>query len=74
MYLVGVWCLGEYGDQLVALPSSGDVPPVTAADILNLFEQISTSVHSTTLTKNYLLTALLKLSVFIFNYMGTNLV
>jgi AP-1 complex subunit gamma-1 len=55
------WCIGEYGDLLVA-PGNDREIAVTEADVVELLERIVRAATTTTITKWYLLTALMKLT------------
>lgn len=64
---VGVWCIGEFGDLLIAnTPSSGEDGEesikVSEDDVVNLMRAIMKNPVTTTLSKKFLLTSLLKLS------------
>jgi AP-1 complex subunit gamma-1 len=67
---VGVWCIGEFGDLLVAQDKPNDARgdeesisiTVSEADTLDLLEQILRNPISSAITRQYTLTALLKLS------------
>jgi len=64
---VGVWCIGEYGDSLVAGTPAAEVDeetmgPVSEHDVIGMFTQILAAPTSTIISKEYVLTALLKLS------------
>ena len=65
---VAIWCIGEFGDRLLEACSggSGDMHYVYEAlplsEILGLLETILKSHLATSLTKSYVLTALVKLS------------
>jgi len=67
---VGVWCIGEFGDLLVAQDKPNDAKgdeesisiTVSEVDTLDLFEQILRNSITSAVTRQYALTALLKLS------------
>lgn len=77
---VGVWCIGEFGDILVAgqqqtlISDADDVDgssssagaaatlAVTPADVIALMQSVLSHVATTPLTKQFVLTALLKLN------------
>jgi AP-1 complex subunit gamma-1 len=67
---VGVWCIGEFGDLLVAQEKPNDARAdeesisiaVSETDTLDLFEQILHNPITSAVTRQYALTALLKLS------------
>ncbi|KAI0235164.1 AP-1 complex subunit gamma-1 [Lamellibrachia satsuma] len=57
------WCVGEYGDQLVAGNCSEDEPlELSEDDVLDMLEKIIVSSVSSAVTKGYALTAVVKLS------------
>jgi AP-1 complex subunit gamma-1 len=64
---VGVWCIGEFGDLLIAnTPSGGEDGEesikVSEEDVVNLMRAVMKNPVTTTLSKKFILTALLKLS------------
>jgi len=67
---VGIWCIGEFGDLLVAQEKPNDARAdeesisimVSEVDTLDLFEQILRNSVTSAITRQYALTALLKLS------------
>eukprot|EP01102_Stenamoeba_stenopodia_P014333 TRINITY_DN4746_c0_g1_i1.p1 TRINITY_DN4746_c0_g1~~TRINITY_DN4746_c0_g1_i1.p1 ORF type:complete len:852 (+),score=182.64 TRINITY_DN4746_c0_g1_i1:70-2556(+) len=73
---LGAWCIGEFGDVLTSgnVPSqaaaledgneSNDAPvaPVTEADVIGLLERVLRHATTTVITKEIVLTALVKLS------------
>ncbi len=58
---VAAWCIGEFGDLLVA-SGTGQEIVVSEKDVLELMERILKSPITTTITKEYVLTALMKLT------------
>jgi AP-1 complex subunit gamma-1 len=61
--LVSAWCLGEYGDLLVHTTPTENGDVVTPNDIIQILEKILVRVGTSVSTKEYILTALFKLSV-----------
>lgn len=59
---VGSWCCGEYGDQLFVDIEEDESLNITESDVLDVLESILYSSHSTATTKDYALTAVMKLS------------
>eukprot|EP01111_Echinosteliopsis_oligospora_P011184 TRINITY_DN3628_c0_g1_i1.p1 TRINITY_DN3628_c0_g1~~TRINITY_DN3628_c0_g1_i1.p1 ORF type:complete len:863 (-),score=268.97 TRINITY_DN3628_c0_g1_i1:49-2637(-) len=67
---VGLWCVGEFGDLLVATDKPNDAKgddenisiSVSEVDVLNLIEAVLRDPLTTTSTKQYGLTALMKLT------------
>lgn len=59
---VGSWCCGEYGDQLFVEIEEDEALNVTENDVLDVLESLLYSSHSTSTTKDYALTAVMKLS------------
>lgn len=66
---VGVWCIGEYGDLLVsdegAQKASIDGQSFQApseTDVLKLLHKLSRNISTDVVTKEYILSALVKLS------------
>ncbi|XP_013379309.1 AP-1 complex subunit gamma-1 isoform X3 [Lingula anatina] len=61
---VATWCIGEYGDQLFAGTSIEDSEPLDASeeDVLNVLERALVNNNSTLTSKEYVITAILKLS------------
>lgn len=59
---VGSWCCGEYGEQLFVEIEEDEATPVTENDVLDVLESLLYSSHSTPTTKDYALTAVMKLS------------
>jgi len=53
-----VWCLGEFGDLLIE-SGNGEIKP---QDIISLFDRILRHPSSTSVTKGYVLTAIVKLT------------
>ncbi|KAG8199557.1 hypothetical protein JTE90_009398 [Oedothorax gibbosus] len=61
---VASWSIGEFGDLLNSSEGPDASPAnVGADDILDLFEKITLNTHITLTTKEYTITALMKLSV-----------
>ncbi|KNC55747.1 AP-1 complex subunit gamma [Thecamonas trahens ATCC 50062] len=62
---VGAWCIGEFAEQLVAPGGGAAVSHVSVSDeeIVTVLELIDGQTTTTTLTRTYVLTALIKLSV-----------
>lgn len=61
---VSAWCIGEYGDMLVAGVVDEEEPiQVSEDDVLDLLENTIQTTTSTQITKEYVLLAVLKLSV-----------
>mmetsp|Transcript_4906 Transcript_4906/g.14539 ORF Transcript_4906/g.14539 Transcript_4906/m.14539 type:complete len:801 (-) Transcript_4906:161-2563(-) len=64
---VALWCIGEYGDYLLLSCNHDSKPDATfdsvpIAEILGLLEGVLKSHLATSLTKSYVLTALMKLA------------
>ncbi|KAL9975141.1 hypothetical protein ACROYT_G012263 [Oculina patagonica] len=59
---VGSWCCGEYGDQLFVDNEEDESPNMTENDVLDVLESVLYSTHSTSTTRDYALTAVMKLS------------
>jgi AP-1 complex subunit gamma-1 len=62
---VAVWCVGEFGDLLVAAPvpvKKHDPVTVTEDDVISMFEKVLRSVITEPKTKELVLTALMKLT------------
>lgn len=64
---LGVWCIGEFGDALTASaapPGEGEEPlsPVTEKEAVDLLERVLRHPVTTVVTKEIVLTALVKLS------------
>ncbi|XP_065844419.1 AP-1 complex subunit gamma-1-like [Oscarella lobularis] len=60
---IGVWCIGEYGDVLLSESSTEDEPiEVNETEVLDILEAVLKSPHSTLVTQNFALTAVMKLS------------
>ncbi|KJE97565.1 AP-1gamma-PD [Capsaspora owczarzaki ATCC 30864] len=61
---VAVWCIGEYGDLLVSGEPSTEEPPIQIpeSDVLSLIESILRSPHSSVITKEFSINALIKLT------------
>ncbi|GFY61810.1 hypothetical protein TNIN_260921 [Trichonephila inaurata madagascariensis] len=61
---VASWCIGEFGDLLNSSEGQDASPvEVTPDDILDLFEKVTVNIHMTLTTKEYAVTAIMKLSV-----------
>jgi len=60
---VAAWCMGEYGDLLLQpLPDSDDEPlQISEDDVLEVLEKALVNNNSSVITKEYCLTALVKL-------------
>ncbi|KAI5697752.1 hypothetical protein M8J75_015123 [Diaphorina citri] len=63
---VATWCIGEYGDLLLN-PRPGDQettsqPPLSEAEVLEVYTRILCSPHHSVVTKQYTLMSLVKLS------------
>uniref|UniRef100_UPI00358F5711 AP-1 complex subunit gamma-1 n=1 Tax=Myxine glutinosa TaxID=7769 RepID=UPI00358F5711 len=60
---VSAWCVGEYGDLLLSGSCDEDEPlQVTEEEVLNVLESMLQSNMSSSITRGYALTALMKLS------------
>ncbi|XP_035251981.1 AP-1 complex subunit gamma-1 isoform X1 [Anguilla anguilla] len=60
---VGSWCIGEYGDLLVSGQCEEEEPiQVTEDEVLDVLEGLLASSLSSTVTRGYALTAIMKLS------------
>jgi len=64
---VAIWCIGEFGDSLLETCSKMDEPQnmyyaLPFSEILGLLDAVLKSHLASTLSKNYVLTALAKLS------------
>ncbi|XP_047130250.1 AP-1 complex subunit gamma-1 isoform X1 [Hydra vulgaris] len=60
---VGAWCIGEFGELLLSTDLEEDEPlNVTESDVINVLSGILNSVFSSRVTKEYALTALMKLT------------
>jgi hypothetical protein len=60
-----VWCLGEFGDLLVAAPvvvKKHDPIAVSEDDVVSLLEKVLRNVVTEPKTKEFVLTALMKLT------------
>jgi AP-1 complex subunit gamma-1 len=65
LVLAGVWVIGEYGDVLISGGSFEDedvIKEVSEADILTLFESILNGPYANQVTREYILTSIMKLS------------
>ncbi|KAK0045846.1 AP-1 complex subunit gamma-1-like isoform X2 [Biomphalaria pfeifferi] len=60
---VAAWCIGEYG-ELLNTPSGEDEEPlhVTEDEVITLLERVLSNNNSAVVTKEYVITALMKLS------------
>lgn len=64
--LAAVWILGEFGDVLLqggSIDDGEDVKPVTDVAMVDLMETVLTSPYANTLVRQFVMTALAKLSV-----------
>ncbi|KAK2497649.1 hypothetical protein MC885_008895, partial [Smutsia gigantea] len=60
---VAAWCIGEYGDLLVSGQCEEEEPiQVTEDEVLDILENVLISNMSTSVTRGYVLTAIMKLS------------
>jgi len=60
---VGAWCVGEYGDVVMSGNIEEEEPiQVTEDEVLDVMEKILVNNNSTVLTKQYAVTAIMKLS------------
>lgn len=62
---VAVWCIGEFGDLLIAGGNQtveGETISVTESDVIDLLQRIIKSSFSSPVTREYVLTALMKLT------------
>ncbi|XP_032891521.1 AP-1 complex subunit gamma-1 isoform X1 [Amblyraja radiata] len=60
---VGAWCMGEYGDLLVSGQCEEEEPiQVTEDEVMDVLENVLQSSMSTSVTRGYSLTAIMKLS------------
>jgi len=60
---VAAWCIGEYGDLLVSGQCEEEEPiQVTEDEVLDILESVLISNMSTSVTRGYALTAIMKLS------------
>ncbi|KAL8613855.1 AP-1 complex subunit gamma-1 [Nucella lapillus] len=60
---VASWCLGEYGDQIFSGNVDDEEPlQVTEDEVVDMLERIVGSANSAVVTKEYAITALMKLS------------
>jgi len=65
LVLAGVWVIGEYGDVLISGGSFEDedtIKEVSEADILTLFESILDGPYANQVTREYIMTSIMKLS------------
>lgn len=65
LVLAGVWVIGEYGDILVSGGSFEDedvIKEVSESDVLSLFESILNGPYANQVTREYILTSIMKLS------------
>jgi AP-1 complex subunit gamma-1 len=58
---VAIWCLGEFGDLLVGGGTSQEIS-VTEKDVIDMLERILKSPTTVAITKEYVLTAAMKLT------------
>jgi AP-1 complex subunit gamma-1 len=56
---VATWCIGEFGDMLIG---SNQEVIVNEKDVIELFERIMKSPLTTSTTKDYIITAAIKLT------------
>ncbi|XP_052816690.1 AP-1 complex subunit gamma-1-like isoform X2 [Mya arenaria] len=60
---VASWCVGEYGEQLlVPCEEDDDLGPVTEEDVVRVLQRCLENNNSSVVTKEYCITALMKLS------------
>ncbi|XP_052229804.1 AP-1 complex subunit gamma-1-like isoform X2 [Dreissena polymorpha] len=60
---VAAWCIGEYGEQLLVPTNEEDeLGPVTEEDVVRVLQKCLENNNSTSVTKEYCITALMKLS------------
>ncbi|XP_053522563.1 AP-1 complex subunit gamma-1 isoform X3 [Artibeus jamaicensis] len=60
---VAAWCIGEYGDLLISGQCEEEEPiQVTEDEVLDILESVLISNMSTSVTRGYALTAIMKLS------------
>lgn len=59
---VGSWCCGEYGDLLFVDSEEDEALTITENDVLDVLESVLYSSHSTSISRDYALTAVMKLS------------
>lgn len=60
-----MWCIGEFGDLLVSAPvpiKKKDPVTVTEDDVINLLEKVLRNVVTEIKSKEFILTALMKLT------------
>lgn len=61
---VAVWAIGEYGDQLLqaSLDDDSGFTPPSEDEVIELYQKLLWSPQNTTVTKQYALMSLTKLS------------
>ncbi|XP_025076007.1 AP-1 complex subunit gamma-1-like isoform X3 [Pomacea canaliculata] len=60
---VASWCVGEYGDQLFSTTIEDEEPlQISESDVVDLLEKVVGTANSSVVTKEYAITALMKLS------------
>lgn len=60
---VASWCVGEYGEQLLQSPPEDDEHgPITEEEVVEVLRKALVNNNSTVVTKEYCITALMKLS------------
>lgn len=61
---VAVWAIGEYGDQLLqaSLDDESDYRPPSEEQVIELYQKLLWSPQNSTITKQYALMSLTKLS------------
>lgn len=60
---VATWCIGEFGDQLFNVTSEDDEPvQATEEEVLDVLERVLVNNNSSPTTKQYTITAVVKLS------------
>ncbi|XP_076470674.1 AP-1 complex subunit gamma-1-like isoform X2 [Babylonia areolata] len=60
---VAAWCIGEYGDQIFSASVEDEEPlQITEDDVVDLLERVVGGANSAVVTKEYAITALMKLS------------
>ncbi|RUP47155.1 Clathrin/coatomer adaptor, adaptin-like protein, partial [Jimgerdemannia flammicorona] len=74
LVLAGVWVIGEYGDVLIKGGSFEEeelVKEVTEGDVLSLFDSVLQGPYANQVTREYVITALMKLSSRFTDYQAT---
>lgn len=61
-FLVASWCIGEFGDLLLSLPSSEDYATPAPDQVLDLFEKASRTTTDDD-TREFILNSYFKLTV-----------